>query len=269
MMKSKSPTARKALLTVSGLSCGYGSKEILRGLDFALWPGFFCGILGPNGCGKSTLVNTLCRVNEPLSGVIRIEERNLMEMPRRELASMIAVVPQETYVAFPFKVREVVAMGRNPHLSGLFGSGYDLKHEAVDEALEAAGISHLADRAVTRLSGGERQLVLLARALAQEPRLLLLDEPTANLDISHAVAILHLVRKRVTENNLAVLAVFHDLNLAAIFADYLFLVKNGTIHCQGEIAEVIDEQVLSELYELPLTVHTPPGLDRPQVSVRI
>ncbi len=268
-MKTEASTPDKALLTVSGLSCGYGRKEILRGLDFSLWPGFFCGILGPNGCGKSTLVNTLCRVNEPLSGTIRVEGEDLLDISRRELASIIAVVPQETYVAFPFKVREVVAMGRNPHLSGLFGSGYDLEHEAVDEALAAAGVSHLADRPITRLSGGERQLVLLARALAQEPRLLLLDEPTANLDISHAVAILRLVRKRVTENNLSVLAVFHDLNLAAIFADYLFLIKNGTIHCQGEITEVIDEQVLSELYELPLTVHTPPGLNRPQVSVRI
>ena len=256
------------LLKVSDLSCGYGDQIVLEKLNFNLWPGFFCGILGPNGCGKSTLINTICRVNEPLGGSLLLGEQELRTISRRELAAKIAVVPQETHVAFPFKVREVVAMGRNPHLSGAFGSGYDLENEKVDQALTATGISHLAERAITRLSGGERQLVLLARALAQEPRLLLLDEPTSNLDINHSVKILRLVATKVRQEKLTALAVFHDLNLAGVFADYLFLVKDGTIRYQGETREVITEEILTDLYEMPLTVYTPPGLGRPQVAVR-
>ena len=257
------------ILKVSDLSCGYGDQIVLNKLNFNLWPGFFCGILGPNGCGKSTLINTICRVNEPLGGSLLFAEQELCKISRQELAAKIAVVPQETHVAFPFKVREVVAMGRNPHLSGLFGSGYDLENEKVDQALMVTGISHLSDRAITRLSGGERQLVLLARALAQEPELLLLDEPTSNLDISHAVRILRLVGDKVKQEKLASLAVFHDLNLACVFADYLFLVKDGTIRYQGETREVITEEILADLYEIPLKVYTPPGLGRPQVAVRV
>ena len=257
------------LLKVTDLSCGYGERVVLEKLNFNLWPGFFCGILGPNGCGKSTLINTICRVNEPLGGSLLFGEQDLCTISRRELAARIAVVPQETHVAFPFKVREVVAMGRNPHLSGLFGSGYDLENEKVDQALSATGISHLAERAITRLSGGERQLVLLARALAQEPQLLLLDEPTSNLDINHSVKILRLVATKVRQEKLTALAVFHDLNLAGVFTDYLFLVKDGTIRYQGETREVITEEILADLYEIPLTVYTPPGLGRPQVAVRV
>ncbi len=260
--------AWEPLLKVSNLSCGYGDQVILDKLNFKLWPGFFCGILGPNGCGKSTLINTICRVNEPLSGSLILGEQDLCAIPRQDLAARIAVVPQETHVAFPFKVREVVAMGRNPHLSGLFGSGYDLENEKVDQALSATGISHLGERAITRLSGGERQLVLLARALAQDPQLLLLDEPTSNLDINHSVKILRLVATKVRQEKLTALAVFHDLNLAGVFADYLFLVKDGTIRYQGETREVITEEILADLYELPLQVFTPPGLGRPQVAVR-
>ncbi len=265
--QSAASKAWDPILEVTGLSCGYGEQVVLDQLNFNLWPGFFCGILGPNGCGKSTLINTICRVNEPLGGSLLFGEQELRTISRQELAAKIAVVPQETHIAFPFKVREVVAMGRNPHLSGFFGSGYDLENEMVDQALTATGISHLAERAITRLSGGERQLVMLARALAQEPRLLLLDEPTSNLDISHAVGILRLVAAKVRQEKLAALAVFHDLNLAAVFADYLFLVKDGTIRYQGETNEVITEEILSDLYELPLTVYTPPGLGRPQVAV--
>ena len=265
--QAAAPKVWDPILEVTDLSCGYGEQVVLDQLNFNLWPGFFCGILGPNGCGKSTLINTICRVNEPLGGSLLFAEQELRTISRQELAAKIAVVPQETHVAFPFKVREIVAMGRNPHLSGFFGSGYDLENEMVDQALTATGISHLAERAITRLSGGERQLVLLARALAQEPRLLLLDEPTSNLDISHAVGILRLVGAKVRQEKLAALAVFHDLNLAAVFADYLFLVKDGTIRYQGETCEVITEEILADLYELPLKVYTPPGLGRPQVAV--
>ncbi len=266
------PPAQKeweVLFEALDLSCGYSGRTVLDRLNFKLWSGFFCGVLGPNGCGKSTLVNTICRVNEPLAGCMKFAGEELSLISRRQLAAKIAVVPQETHIAFPFKVREVVAMGRNPHLSGVFGSGFDLDNQKVEEVLEITGIAHLSEREITNLSGGERQLVLLARALAQEPKLLLLDEPTSNLDISHAVKILRLVKAGVEEQGLASLAVFHDLNLACLFADYLFLIKEGTIRYQGETREVITDEILSDLYDLPLKVYSPPGLGRLQVSVRV
>ncbi len=271
-MKTDKPIGHEnwdILFEAVDLSCGYGNQVVLDRLNFRLWPGFFCGVLGPNGCGKSTLINTICRVNEPLSGNMQFSGEALAALSRQSLATKIAVVPQETHITFPFKVREVVAMGRNPHNSGIFGAGFDLDNEKVEQALASAGIIHLSDRVITHLSGGERQLVLLARALAQEPQLLLLDEPTSNLDISHAVKILQLVSARVARDKLATLAVFHDLNLACLFADYLFLVKGGTIRYQGETREVITEDILSELYELPLKVYSPPGLGRLQVSVKV
>ncbi|MCK5915299.1 MAG: ABC transporter ATP-binding protein, partial [Deltaproteobacteria bacterium] len=206
---------------------------------------------------------------EPLSGSMQFAGVELSQLSRKKLATNIAVVPQDTHIAFPFKVREVVAMGRNPHLNGIFGTGFDLENEKVDQALSLTGIAHLSEREITHLSGGERQLVLLARALAQEPKLLLLDEPTSNLDISHAVKILQLVSRGIAQEKLAVLAVFHDLNLACLFADYLFLVKDGTIRYQGETREVITEEILTDLYELPLKVYSPPGLGRPQVLVMV
>ncbi len=259
----------EVLFEAIDLSCGYGGQVVLNKLNFKLWPGFFCGVLGPNGCGKSTLVNTICRVNEPLSGRMQFAGEALSLISRQKLATNIAVVPQETHIAFPFKVREIVAMGRNPHISGVFGTGFDLDSEKVEQALQMTGIAHLSEREITHLSGGERQLVLLARAFAQEPRLLLLDEPTSNLDISHAVKILRLVKAGVEQNGLASLAVFHDLNLACLFADYLFLIKDGTIKYQGETSDVITEEILNDLYDLPLKVHSPAGLGRLQVSVRV
>jgi iron complex transport system ATP-binding protein len=255
------------LLRVRGLVCGYGRRRVLKGLDFSLWSGFFCGLLGPNGSGKSTLINNLCRVYEPLAGSIMLAGRDIRTYDRTALARQVAVVPQDTHVSFPFSVREVVAMGRNPHLRGLFSKGYDECDPVVDRVLEEVGIAHLAPAVITRISGGERQLVLLARALVQEPRLLLLDEATSNLDIRHAVRILRLVEERVRTGGLAVLAIFHDLNLASVFADYLFMLKDGGIAFQGETREVIRREVLREVFGTDLLVYTPAELGWPQVAV--
>lgn len=255
------------VLRVSGLSCGYGRKTVLRDVSFSLWSGFFCGLLGPNGSGKSTLINNLCRVFQPQGGEILLAGRSLETFSRRELATRIAVVPQDTHITFPFLVREVVAMGRNPHISGAFAKGYREDDPVVSRIMMETGIEHLQDRSITNISGGERQLVLLARALVQEPKLLLLDEPTSNLDISHSVEILRLVEKKVRGEGLAVLAIFHDLNLASIFTDYLFLLQDGQIAFQGETVEVIQKEILEEVFATDLCVYTPPLIGRPQVSI--
>ncbi|HDJ28024.1 MAG TPA: ABC transporter ATP-binding protein [Proteobacteria bacterium] len=268
--EKKSPSSKRSfneLLRVSGLSCGYGSKTVLEDVSFSLWTGFFCGLLGPNGSGKSTLINNLCRVYQPQGGELFLEGRSLETFSRRELATKIAVVPQDTHISFPFLVREVVAMGRNPHISGLFAKGYREDDPVVSRIMVETGIEHLQDRPINRISGGERQLVLLARALVQEPKLLLLDEPTSNLDISHSVAILRLVEKKVREEGLAVLAIFHDLNLASIFTDYLFLLQEGSIAFQGETVDVMQQDILEKVFATDLCVYTPPLIGRPQVSI--
>ncbi|MBN2332014.1 MAG: ABC transporter ATP-binding protein [Deltaproteobacteria bacterium] len=255
------------LLRIKGLRCGYGRKTVLEDISFSLWSGFFCGLLGPNGSGKSTLINNLCRVFQPQAGEILLAGRNLMGIGRQELATQVAVVPQDTHISFPFTVREVIAMGRNPHIAGLFAKGYQEDDPVVVRVMAETGIDHLQDRPITQVSGGERQLVLLARALVQEPKLLLLDEPTSNLDIHHSVKILRLVEKKVKEEGLAVLAIFHDLNLASIFADYLFLLQKGRIAFQGETEDVMQREILEEVFATKLFVHTPPMIGRPQVSI--
>ncbi|MEA3241689.1 MAG: ABC transporter ATP-binding protein [Pseudomonadota bacterium] len=255
------------LLRVNNLSCGYGSKTVLEDVSFSLWTGFFCGLLGPNGSGKSTLINNLCRVFQPQGGELLLKGRNLEAFSRRELATQIAVVPQDTHISFPFLVREVISMGRNPHISGLFAKGYLEDDPVVSRIMAETGIEHLQDRLITQISGGERQLVLLARALVQEPKLLLLDEPTSNLDIRHSVAILRLVEKKVREEDLAVLAIFHDLNIASIFSDYLFLLQDGQIAFQGETVEVMQKRILEKVFATDLSVYTPPLIGRPQVSI--
>ncbi|MEA2108001.1 MAG: ABC transporter ATP-binding protein [Pseudomonadota bacterium] len=255
------------LLRVNNLSCGYGSKTVLEDVSFSLWTGFFCGLLGPNGSGKSTLINNLCRVFQPQGGELLLKGRNLEAFSRRELATQIAVVPQDTHISFPFLVREVVAMGRNPHISGLFAKGYLEDDPVVSRIMAETGIEHLQDRLITQISGGERQLVLLARALVQEPKLLLLDEPTSNLDIRHSVKILRLVEKKVRDEDLAVLAIFHDLNIASIFSDYLFLLQDGQIAFQGETVEVMQKRILEKVFATDLSVYTPPLIGRPQVSI--
>ncbi len=269
MAEGTAPAGREftELLRVEHLVCGYGQKTVLHDLSFCLWSGFFCGLLGPNGSGKSTLVNNLCRVFQPRSGCITLAGRDLLRLERQELAREIAVVPQDTHVSFPFTVREVVAMGRNPHLGGLFSKGYREDDPVVTRVMAETGIEHLRERPVTQVSGGERQLVLLARALVQEPKLLLLDEPTSNLDIRHSVKILRLVARRVREENLAVLAIFHDLNLASIFADYLFLLRDGRLVHQGETGEIINQEILQEVFATRLLVYTPPAVGRPQVAI--
>lgn len=264
---SSSKRSFNELLRVNNLSCGYGNKKVLRDVSFSLWTGFFCGLLGPNGSGKSTLINNLCRVFQPQGGELLLAGQNLEEFSRRELATRIAVVPQDTHISFPFLVREVVAMGRNPHISGLFAKGYQEEDPVVARVMAETGIEHLQNRPITQISGGERQLVLLARALVQEPKLLLLDEPTSNLDIRHSVKILRLVEKRVKEEDLAVLAIFHDLNLASIFTDYLFLLQDGGVAFQGETVEVMQKEILEKVFATDLFVYTPPLIGRPQVSI--
>jgi iron complex transport system ATP-binding protein len=221
-----------------------GSREILRGVDLELAPGEVLALVGPNGAGKTTLLRVASGVLRPSAGRVLLEGQPLSALSRRELARAVAVVPQELQIAFGFSVGEVVLMGRSPHVGGLgFDSGPDV--EVARRALERVGIAELADRSLLELSGGERQLALVARAFAQEPRLLLLDEPTAHLDLRHRLEVAALVRE-FARGGRSALVVSHDLALAARSCDRMVLLAGGRVLAAGAPAEVLTPALLRE-----------------------
>jgi iron complex transport system ATP-binding protein len=251
-------------LSVEHVTCGYGSRPVLRDFSAAAGRGEFLAVVGPNGCGKSTLVKALSRVLRPASGRILLDGRDIATMRPRELARQVAVVAQEVAFEFDFTVREVVAMGRLPHL-GRFRGETPHDRQVVEEAMAATDTLDLADRLVTRLSGGERQRVMVARALAQEPSLLILDEPTAHLDIAHQVDLLDLTRRLNRERGLTVVAVLHDLNLAAQYAGRLLMVRDGRPWADGTPAEVVTEANVAAVYGSRVRVLPHPEEGSPHV----
>jgi iron complex transport system ATP-binding protein len=237
------------------------SQPVLRGIDLRLDPGEMLALIGPNGAGKSTLLRLAGGVLRPSAGSASVLDRDLQTMRPRDVAQQVAVVPQEGPIPVGLVVREMVGLGRTPYARLLLGpTAHD--REMVDWALAAAGVQELAERFVDELSGGERQRVILARALAQEPRLLLLDEPTANLDLHHQVAMLELVRGLTRERGLAVLAAVHDLQLAALYCDRVALMHAGRIVSQGPPEAVLTEPLLLEAFgqRVVLSAHPTHGV---------
>ena len=241
------------LLAARGVGVSYGARRALEGVSVEVSSGRVLGVIGPNGSGKSTLIRVLAWLKRPDSGDVELDGRPLRPLASRTRARSIGVVPQETHVAFPMRVRDLVLLGRSPYTGG-FGweSVEDLRK--VEEAMELAEVRELAARRVDELSGGERQRVVIARALAQEPRILLLDEPTASLDLRHAVLLLDLLRDLARDRGLAVAVVLHDLNLAAMYCDRLALLAEGRLHADGSPAEVLSYRDLCAVYGTELYV---------------
>jgi iron complex transport system ATP-binding protein len=246
---------------------GYSRKEVLKDISFKVIPGEIVGLIGPNGCGKSTIIRALSRVISPYQGKILLDKKDITCIPRQELARKLGVVPQIPLLPSTFTAFEAVLMGRNPHL-GLF------QHEGIKEldiawrAMEKTKIQHLARRRVGELSGGEIQCVVVARVLAQETKAILLDEPTANLDIGRQIEILDLFNNLCVENNLTILAALHDLNLASQYCARLVLIKDGHIYAQGTPGEVITSQNIKEVYGVNDCVYSHPINGRPTVLVK-
>lgn len=234
-------------LEVEDLTFAYNGRTVLVGVSFRLMPGEILALVGPNGAGKSTLIRLAAGLLRPSGGRVCLFGRPPWDWPPRELARMVALVPQEAYVPPTFTVWESVLLGRTPYL-GFLGVPRKRDRQAARRALEQVDAADLADRFVGQLSGGERQRVLLARALAQEPRCLLLDEPTTHLDIHHQVAILSLIRRMASEQGIAVLVVLHDLNLAATFTDRLALLADGHLLALGNPPEVLRRERLTAVY---------------------
>ncbi len=242
------------VIELRGVTFRYRSVPALEEVSLALEAGEILGIIGPNGSGKSTTLRLMSGVLRPQAGSVEWRGRPLAETRRSELARQLAVVPQDTAVEFPFSVMEVVLMGRAPHLGGFAFEGDDDVRVA-QAALERTGTLHLAHRFIHELSGGERQRVILARALAQQPRVLLLDEPGAFLDIRHAVEIYDLLRDLQGEG-LTITTVLHDLNLAALYCDRVALLKAGRLVRLGSPAQVITHSTVTQVYETEVYVDT-------------
>jgi len=251
-------------ISVDNLYAGYNGAAILQGISLSLCASDFVGVIGPNGCGKTTLLRAMSRVLAPRSGVVLLDGRDIRSIPARDFARRVAVVPQDMLVAFDFTVLEIVLMGRSPRLGRFAVEGVHDTEIAI-EALNRTGTAYLKDRPMNALSGGERQRVLVARALAQEPEVLLLDEPTSALDISFQFEIMDLVRSLNRERGITVLAVLHDLNLASQYCDRLILVGQGIVQAAGPPAEVITSENIRRVYGAEVWVRKHPTTAKPYV----
>ena len=246
------PEAMSPAVEVSDVSVELGGSRVLDSVSATVEPGRFVGLVGPNGAGKTTLIRTSNGRVDPAGGRVSVAGRPVAERSPRAMARLVATVPQRTELAFSFPVRAVVEMGRFPHRPrlGWDDPGADL----IEWAMERTGIAHLADRPVTETSGGERQRVLLARALAQDSPVLLLDEPTASLDVNHQVRTLGLVRELVDREDRTAIAAIHDLDLAARFCDELVLLAGGRVRASGPPEDVLTEESVESAFETEAAV---------------
>lgn len=240
-------------LYAEAVAARYAERAVLHGCTLRIARGEVVAIVGPNGAGKSTLLRVLAGLLRPTSGFVQIDGVDISTLGRRDLARRIAVVPQIFDTLFPFNVREVVGLGRTARL-GIFGGASAVDAAAVERAITDLDLVDLAARRIDRLSGGERQRAVLAMALAQEADVLLLDEPTAHLDPAHQVAMLRLIRELACARGLAVVAVLHDLNLAASMATRLAVMADGRVVCDGAADTVLNADVIRSVFGPGLSV---------------
>ncbi len=236
-----------ATYSLKNVSYNYGTTSALESLNLTLNPGKFYGIVGPNGCGKTTLLDLLVGNKEQATGSVHFKGLPLADYSKRQLARQVALVPQDFRIGFDYTVEELVLMGRHPYIPR-FGSPSVEDMALVDAAMQTIGIDHFANRLVTELSGGEKQRVVVARALAQDTPVLLFDEATASLDVRYTLQIFNGVRKLVQEEGRTVVAVIHNLNLAAAYCDELIFMEKGTIYNTGAVAGVLTPGAIREVF---------------------
>ncbi len=255
-----------AVLSIEHIHLAYFEEPVLRDISFSVRQGEFFVIVGPNGSGKTSLLKAIAGTVYPSEGQVRLMNNSLARYSRKSLARSMAVVPQNPKQDFSFTVLEVVLMGRSPHL-GLLGieNKYDIR--IAYQAMESTQVAHLAERKMHQLSGGEQQRVFIARALCQEPQIILLDEPTSSLDLAHQVHIMDLLEELKFKHKITIVMVAHDLNLAALYGDRLLLLNKGEIAELGEPHQVLTFKKLEEVFECVLLVDETP-LDRlPRISI--
>ncbi|MFC1478208.1 ABC transporter ATP-binding protein [Candidatus Margulisiibacteriota bacterium] len=254
------------LLKVTNLSGGYGKETIIKDISFEVQKGEFVAVIGPNGSGKSTLLRLLSRVLLPQQGQVLFENIDIARFSRKELSKINAFVPQDTLVNFAFSVQEIVMMGRIPHLNRLqIESKKD--YEITRHCLELTGSLPLKDKMVDQLSAGERQRVIISKALAQEPVLLFLDEPTSHLDIGYQIQILDLLKKLNRETQLTIIIVLHDLNLASEYCHRMIMLNDGSLFQDGAPEGVLTYDNIEEVYKTVVVINKNPVSGKPNMSL--
>ena len=252
------------MLSLHNISAGYAGRLVLQNVAVNIAAGEVVGLIGPNGSGKTTLLRVLSGVLPARQGEVWLRGRKLREMGRRDVAKIMAHLLQDCASGLAFSVREIVLMGRSPHLTR-FGRETKRDLAIAEQAMNFASVSHIADRPITEISGGERQRALIAMCLAQEPQVLLLDEPTSHLDIGHQLSILNLIKSLNRQTCMTVVAVFHDLNLAAEYCDRLVLLDWGRVAAVGTPWEVLTAETIQKVYGAEVLVERNPASDQPHV----
>ena len=232
-------------INIEGVEFSYSSTPVLKDITAVIEGPSFVSILGPNGVGKSTLIHCINKILQPTGGTVMIDEKNVKDITIKEMAKIVGYVPYSANDTFPLTVVDTVLMGRHPHSHrGTLDADLDIVYETLD----MLGILDLAMRSFNELSAGQHQKVMLARGLAQEPKILLLDEPTSNLDVRHQIDVAKMLRRLSREKNILVIMICHDINIAAKYSDKILLLKEGTIYASGTPKEVITEQNLEDVY---------------------
>ena len=267
----KSASNEKSILTLENIQAFYGEKQVLQDINLSFTEKSFTCLIGPNGSGKSTLLNILCGLENPnlsiSDGKVFLNSKDIKSYKKNEIAKNIAFLPQSEHYSWNHLVEDVVLMGRFPYSKGFFGYTKEDKIYA-KKALEEVGISHLKDRYIFELSGGEYQQVLIARSLCQETKILVLDEPFTHLDISKQHKLLLLLKKLVAEKNLCVIITLHEVNQAAIYGENLILLKEGKILSTGDVKTVFTKENLESAYETDFGFFIHPEFELPQVFPR-
>lgn len=255
------------MFEIKDLSFYYNGTKILNGLNLEIETGAFFGIIGPNGAGKTTLIKLLDRLLRPSAGEIWFEKKPLQSYGRKELSTRIAVVPQDETIQFPFTVFEIILMGRFPYRKGL---GF-VRNEDIDlctQVMRRTNLLPLAHKMIAELSGGEKQRMLMARALVQNPEVLILDEANAHLDIFNQIEIFELAEQTNQENGKTVIAVTHDINLAAQFCDRMMIIDKGRIHAIGTPEEIVTEEIVREVFGKEVSIGRLPESGKPFLTLR-
>lgn len=240
-------------IEVKNLKFGYREALVLKGLSFNIKKGEFVSIIGPNGSGKSTLLKTLNNLYKPNSGDILIEGKNVEDYRKKDLAKIVGFVPQDTTIDYEFTVEDIVMMGRHPY-KGRFQKEDKADYKIVNDVMEMTNTLKFKDSLITEISGGERQRVIIAKALAQNPSIILLDEPTSHLDINHQIDLLNLLRTLNKEKGTTIILVIHDINLAARFSDDIILLNEGEIIGSGDPKDVITAENIEKAYNLDVAI---------------